>query len=119
VTSVQPVGSVRGRTIRLIWTEGPTKGATHEHVFHQDGTVEWYDPKAPKASDPKERPKYGAHRVADGIYMVSYLAPSGYTLTVVLNFRDHNVGGFASGAQEWYSVEGTFEVINTTEPASR
>jgi hypothetical protein len=112
VTSVQPAAAVRGKTIRLIWTEGPTKGTTHEHVFHQDGTVEWYDPKdGQKAGAAKERPKYGATKVADDIYVVSYLASSGYTLTVVLNFRDHKIVGFASGAKEWYPLQGTFEVV--------
>ena len=37
---VQRDPAIRGKTIRLKWTEGPTKGATHEHVFHNDGTVE-------------------------------------------------------------------------------
>jgi hypothetical protein len=112
VTSVQPAGAVRGKTIRLTWTEGPTKGTTHEHVFHQDGTVEWHDTKAvAKAGPAKERTKYGAIKVADDIFAVSYLAPSGYTLTVVLNFRDHKMVGFASGAKEWYPVQGTFEVV--------
>ncbi len=111
--------AVRGKTIRLTWTEGPTKGTTHEHVFHQDGTVEWHDtapPKGqsdqpPKTSRPKERPKYAALRVADGVYAVSYLAASGYTLTVVLNFKDHRMVGFASGAKEWFPLQGTFEVV--------
>lgn len=112
MTSTQPAAAVRGKTIRLSWTEGPTKGTTHEHVFHQDGTVEWHDPKAPQKAGPaKERPKYGASKVADDIFAVSYLAPSGYTLTVVLNFRDHRMVGFASGAKEWYPVQGTFEVV--------
>jgi hypothetical protein len=112
VTSVQPAPAVRGKTIRLTWTEGPTKGTTHEHVFHQDGTVEWHDSKAtPKAEPAKERPKYAASKVTDDIYAVSYLAPSGYTLTVVLNFRDHKMVGFASGAKEWYPVQGTFEIV--------
>lgn len=63
----QPAAAVRGKTIRLTWTEGPTKGLTHEHVFHQDGTVEWHDvanrgspPKPQQASRPKEKPKYAA-----------------------------------------------------------
>lgn len=111
--------AVRGKTIRLIWTGGPTKGTTHEHVFHQDGTVEWHDPataKAPAAkpqqgSRPKEKPKYAALRVADDIYAVSYLAASGYTLTVVLNFKDHRMVGFASSAKDWHPVHGTFEVV--------
>jgi MoaF N-terminal domain len=111
--------AVRGKTIRLTWTEGPTKGTTYEHVFHRDGTVEWYDTssqkhdsgKSEKPSGPKEKPKYGALRVADDIYAVSYLAESGYTLTVVLNFRDHRMVGFASGVREWFPVQGTFEVV--------
>ncbi|HEY6074401.1 MAG TPA: hypothetical protein VIV15_13685, partial [Anaerolineales bacterium] len=82
------------------------------HVFHQDGTVEWHDPQAtPKAGGSKERPQYGANKLADDIFLVSYLAPSGYTLTVALNFRDHGMVGFASGAKEWYPVQGTFEVV--------
>jgi hypothetical protein len=114
----EPAAAVRGKTIRLTWTEGPTKGTTHEHVFHQDGTVEWHDAAAAKgspskaqASRPKEKPKYAALRVADDIYAVSYLAASGYTLTVVLNFKDRRMVGFASGAKDWHPLQGTFEVV--------
>jgi hypothetical protein len=113
--------AIRGKTIRLTWTEGPTKGSTYEHVFHEDGTVEWHgvdesgqeqraaQPK--EASSKQERAEYGAYEVADDICAVSYLAPSGYTLSVVLNFRNHRMVGFASGAKEWYPVQGTFEVM--------
>jgi hypothetical protein len=114
----EPAAAVRGKTIRLTWTEGPTKGTTHEHVFHQDGTVEWHDAaakgspsKAPQTSRPKEKPQYAALRVADDVYAVSYLAASGYTLTVVLNFKDRRMVGFASGAKDWHPVQGTFAVV--------
>jgi molybdenum cofactor biosynthesis protein MoaF len=112
--------AVRGKTIRLKWTEGPTKGKTYEHVFHPDGTVEWHDSdgaeNAPtgasqKAAPAKERAEYGAMRVADQIYAVSYLAPSGFTLTVVLNFRDGSMVGFASGTKDWFPLRGSFEVV--------
>jgi len=104
---------IRGKTIRLTWTEGPTKGATHEHVFHEDGTVEWHSMERSKKGDTtKERPEYGAMNVADGVYVVSYLASSGYTLTVALNFQEKRMVGFASGAKEWYPVQGTFEVVS-------
>jgi hypothetical protein len=43
--------------------------------------------------------------------VVSYLAGSGFTLTVVLNFRDRSVVGFASGAKDWFTVRGTLEVV--------
>jgi len=103
---------IRGKTIRLTWTEGPTKGTTHEHVFHEDGTVEWRAMEKSKKDDmAKERPEYGAIQVADGVYAVSYLAASGYTLTVVLNLHENTMVGFASGAKEWYPVEGTFQFV--------
>ncbi len=117
MTDVERAAAVRGKTIRLIWTAGPTKGSTHEHVFHEDGTVEWYDPAARKSSagkqDPaaREKPDYAAVRVADDIYAVSYLAGSGYTLTVVLNFREKTMVGFASSSKDWHPIEGTFQVV--------
>ena len=112
MTHDQLAAEVRGKTIRLTWTEGPTKGSTHEHVFHEDGTVEWRATEKPKTDDaPKERPEYGAIKVANGVVAVSYLAASGYTLTVALNFQDKKMVGFASGAKEWYPVRGTFEVV--------
>ena len=111
--------AIRGKTIQFRWTEGPTRGITHVHVFHPDGTVEWHDitpsqsaeGKRPQESGPPERPVYAAVAVADGAYLVSYLAPSGYTLSVVLNFQDHQLIGFASSAKEWFPVRGTFEVV--------
>lgn len=123
MTNVQRAAEVRGKTMRWAWTEGPTTGMTHEHTFHEDGTVEWRDVNAtPKASDAtassaskpakKERVEYGAVKVSDDVSLVSYLSDSGFTLTVALNFNDHTVVGFASGAREWYPVRGTFEVAD-------
>jgi hypothetical protein len=117
---VDRAAAIRGKTIRFVWTEGPTKGKTHEHVFHPDGTVTWSDVDSSKAAQPaagasaataKEKPQYAATEVADDIYAVSYLAPSGYTLTVVLNFGNQQLVGFASGAKEWHPVRGTFQVV--------
>jgi len=112
--------AIRGKTIQFTWTEGPTQGTTHEHVFHEDGTVEWRavevsEParRGTQRSEPADKPAYAAIRVAEETYIVSYLAASGYTLTVVLNFRDRQLIGFASGAKEWYPLRGTFKVVVT------
>jgi hypothetical protein len=111
-----PHPAIRGKTIRFTWTEGPTKGTTHEHVFHDDGTVEWRDagtsePPAARASQSRaEKPAYAAIEVAEQAYIVSYLAASGYTLTVVLNFANRQLVGFASSGKDWYPLRGTFEV---------
>jgi molybdenum cofactor biosynthesis protein MoaF len=110
--------AIQGKTIQFRWTEGPTKGAAHEHVFHEDGTVEWHaaEPSQPardgaERSRPAEKPPYAAIKVAEEAYVVSYLAASGYTLTVVLNFHTQQLVGFASAAKEWYPVRGTFKVV--------
>jgi hypothetical protein len=109
--------AIRGTTMRWAWNEGPTKGQVHEHIFHKDGTVEWRE--AGKASGAKggsaggtERPPYAAFEVTPEVYAVSYLAPSGFTLTVVLNFATRQLVGFASGKDQWFPVSGTFEVVS-------
>lgn len=114
---------VRGKTIRLSWTDGPTKGTTHEHVFHADGTVDWHSVDgeekekaqtggAQQAAPKPERPKYAAFAVSDDVCLVSYLSTSGYTLTVILRFTDGSTVGFASNDKTWFPVQGTFEVMD-------
>ena len=80
---------VRGKTIRLSWADGPTKGTTQEHVFHKDGTVEWHsidkgskakpavESGGNKAAKKPEKPHYAGVKITDDICMVSYLSKSG------------------------------------------
>ena len=109
---------IRGKTIRLKWTEGPTKGKIHEHVFHKDGTVQWQavEGKGAKAAGEKsgnpERPKYQALSLDEENVLVSYLSQSGYTLTFDLRFSDDAVMGFASNDKTWMPVRGTFEIMD-------
>jgi len=123
MTNVRRAAEVRGKTMRWAWTEGPTKGMTHEHTFHDDGTVEWRDANAKKpaastsseSTKPaakKERVEYGAEKVSDNVALVSYLSDSGFTLTVALNFDDNTVVGYASNATEWHAVRGSLEVVD-------
>lgn len=115
---------ISGKTIRLSWTDGPTKGTTQEHVFHKDGTVEWHSietgakakPAAEsggtKAAKKPDKPQYAAMKVTDDICVVSYLAQSGYTLTVVLNFVDNLTVAIASNEKVWLPAHGSFEVMS-------
>lgn len=106
---------VSGKTLRFTWTDGPTKGATHEHVFHEDGTVEWHAAGERKEGGQREatgeRPKYLDEGIADGIRLVSYLSDSGYTLTVVLNAQTGLIAGVASNEKTWVAVHGGLEVL--------
>jgi hypothetical protein len=117
--------AIRGTTMRWTWTEGPTKDMVHEHVFHEDGTVEWHDAGSAASRKPSkkaegghestgpERAPYAAFEVISEIFAVSYLSrSSGFTLTVVLNFATGQLVGIASGGKDWFPLRGTFEVVD-------
>ncbi|MDM0111287.1 hypothetical protein QTI66_03955 [Variovorax sp. J22R133] len=101
---------VRGRTVDFIWDEGPTKGMTQRHHFHDDGTVTWeaVEKGAPVPAPDQHRPKYMASRINDDVCLVSYLSRAGYTLTVALNFVDDSLDGVASNDRLWVPVGGKF-----------
>ena len=101
--------SILGKTLRWTFTDGPTKGATFEHVFHDDGSVSWREAGGKRGTETRAK-KAVVVRISDDVQAVSYLSDSGYTLTLALNFSTGRMVGFASNEQRWYPVEGTFEV---------
>jgi len=109
---------ILGKTVHLKWTDGPTKGMTHAHFFHEDGTVEWRaldDGQKPATGDTPasvDRPRCLARDITEQVVLMSYLSNSGYTLTVTLNFRNQTVVGVASNDKTWVPVEGTFSVAH-------
>ena len=108
--------AVRGRTIRWTFADGPTAGTTFEHEFGMDGTVVFRTvdrPVARKGAKGDDSPgvPYRSARVSDDVHAVSYKAPEGHTLTVVLNFAEGTAVGFASNEKEWTGQTGTFEMV--------
>ena len=115
VYATTPVASsacVKGRTLRFAWTDGPTAGKTHEHHFHDDGTVDWKAVDGAASGEratPKERPEYFAADIGSQACFVSYLSSSGYTLSVVIDFATATVVGVASNQSVWTPVRGRLE----------
>jgi hypothetical protein len=107
---------VRGQTHLWSFTDGPTEGKTYEHAFGDDGKVSWREAGS-KGESGSERAPYAAFDVAPGVVAVSYLAPSGFTLTVVLTFEGQKLVGFASNDKQWFPVKGTFEVAGAKRAA--
>jgi phenolic acid decarboxylase len=104
---------VTGKTIRFTWTQGPTKGETHEHVFNADGSVDYRKvDKGAAGGKMTHEKKYAALRVRDPVYLVSYLASSGFTLTVAIDFESETLAGFASNDKQWFPLKGTVEVVD-------
>jgi hypothetical protein len=100
---------IRGKTIRWTFSDGPMANKTFEHTFDENGTVTWRmldDNGEGKASEPE---KYESVDVGSDIRAISYLGSSGYTLTVVLDFRTGKLAAFASNEKGLTVQRGTFE----------
>jgi len=108
----QEMTSLSGKTVRWMFVDGPTAGITFEHTLNPDGSIDWRAVDgAFKGAGRREKP-YGAVRINDQTWVVSYLAESGHTLTVVLNFANRQATGFASDAKTWHQLSGTFDIVN-------
>lgn len=103
--------SLAGRRLKWTFDSGPTAGASFEHAFHPDGTVEYRKLDGDKPTTAMREKRYAAFQVAPDVQVVSYLAASGYTLTVAMNLATGRIYGFASNDKEWYPVAGTVESI--------
>jgi MoaF N-terminal domain len=104
--------SLSGKTIRWKFVDGPTAGVTFEHTLDPDGSITWRALDGAYKGASRREKAYGAVRVNDQTWAVSYLAESGHTLTVVLDLANHQATGFASNDKTWQQVSGTFEVLN-------
>jgi hypothetical protein len=108
----QEMTSLSGRTIRWTFLAGPTAGITFEHTLNPDGSIVWRAVDGAFKGAGRREKLYGAVRINDQTWAVSYLAESGHTLTVVLNFANHQATGFASNDKTWHQLSGTFEMVN-------
>lgn len=102
--------SLRGKTLLWTFADGPVAGQRFEHTFYADGSVMWRIVDGPGQGASAREKRYATMQVADDVYTVSYLAASGHTLTVTLNFSTGRMVAFASNNSEWYPLTGTFEV---------
>jgi len=99
-----------GKVIRWTFPDGPMP-ASFEHTFRDDGTLVWRILDGPMQGGSGEEKNYAAARMSDDVYVVSYLAASGHTLTVVMNVKDMQVSGFASNDKTWFALHGTLDGV--------
>jgi hypothetical protein len=100
---------VRGKTICWSFDDGPMAKKVFEHSFDEKGTVRWRMLDGSAHSEPSQEKKYESVNVGRDAHAVSYLGSSGYTLTVVLDFRTGRLVAFASNEKELTIQHGTFE----------
>jgi hypothetical protein len=105
--------SLRGETIRWTFEDGRMAGKTFEHTFGKDGAVTFRELGGKSAGKPGHAERYETATLGDGVTAVAYLAPSGYTLTTVLDDRSGRLVAFASNDKELFVQHGTFERAGT------
>jgi hypothetical protein len=103
--------SLSGRIFRWTFEEGPTAGGTYEHTFEPDGSVAFRKVDGSAGGKATREKKYASFEVAPEVHLVSYLAESGYTLTIAMNLETGRIYGFASNDKEWYPVSGRLEIV--------
>jgi hypothetical protein len=104
--------SLAGKTIRWTFDDGPVAGTAFEHRFASDGSVTWTIADGPNKGASRREKSYAAMKIHDKTLVISYLAASGHTLTVVLNLDSSRMVGFASGDTEWTMMTGTYGFAN-------
>ena len=112
---------IRGKTIRWSYGDGPTKGMTFEHVFGTDGHVSWRrvdqaSGRGGESGEKQEASTYEVAEVATDVWAVSYLAPSGWTLTTILDSVSRKIVSVASNEKQLVVQRGTYEMVT---PARR
>jgi len=103
--------SLRGKTVRWTFGDGPAAGMLFEHILNEDGTIVWRALDGPWKGASAQEQRCAATKISDDVHAVSYLAKSGNALTVVLNLSTGRAFGFASGNNDWHSMTGTFEIV--------
>lgn len=109
--SEKNIRSLSGKTLRWTFKDGPPASNTYDHTFNKDGTIDFRSFDGKSKSEPTRAKNGTVVKIADGIFAVSYLGDSGYTLTVVLDFEKMKLVGFASNEKQWSQHKGTFKVL--------
>jgi hypothetical protein len=102
---------IRGKTIQWTFKDGPLAKQTFEHAFLKGGALKFRSVDRDGKGKPTRVKKYDVAKLNADVYAVSYLGPSGYTLTTVLDFRKRRLVAFASNEKSVFVQTGTFEVV--------
>jgi len=102
---------IRGKTIQWTYKDGPMAKQKFEHVFLKGGALKFRAVDGDGKGKSTRVKKYDVAKLNAEVYAVSYLGPSGYTLTSVLDFRKGRVVSFASNEKSVMVQQGTFEVV--------
>src|SRR5687767_11991839 len=102
---------ITGRSLRWSFLDGPMAGKSFDHEFNRNGGVIFREVGGDPNAKPGSADQYQVASLGQDIHTVAYLSPSGYTLTVVLDYKSRKLVAFASNEKSLMMQNGTFEPL--------
>jgi hypothetical protein len=110
----KPRNPIAGKTIEWTFIDGPMAEKSFEHSFGADGSVSFKMIGGEDRGRATRIERCLIEPVGKDVYTVSYTSESGYTLTVVLDYRSYDLVAFASNDKGVSVSHGSFEEIGET-----
>ena len=104
---------ITGHALRFRFVDGPVAGKAFDPTFSRNGSVTFREVDGDPNAKPGIADQYQVASLGQDVHTVSYLAPSGYTLTVVLDYKTHKLVAFASNEKSLTMQQGTFEALGS------
>jgi hypothetical protein len=102
---------ITGYSLRFRFTDGPVAGKSYDHTFSRNGHVRFKEVGSDPGSGAGVAQHYEVASFNGDVHAVSYMSPSGHTLTTILDFKTLKLIAFASNAQSLTMQQGTFELL--------
>lgn len=104
---------ITGHTVRWKFNDGPMAGKSFDHTFSRNGNVAFREVGSDPNTKAGNAERYEVASLGQDVHAVSYLASSGYTLTVVLDYKSLKLVAFASNGNSLTMQQGTFEPLGS------
>jgi hypothetical protein len=104
---------ITGHALRWKFADGPMAGKSFDHTFSRNGSVAFREVGGDPNAKPSVAEQYQVASLGQDVHAVSYLSSSGYTLTVVLDYKTHKLVAFASNEKSLTMQQGTFESLGS------
>lgn len=97
----------QGTVLKYIWNEGAFKGGEYRVDLLEDGKLRWEGLAGAEKGESAVEDSYYTTRLADDVYLLSWLEGIGYTVSLVIDVKANEVTGIASNNTEHYPLKGS------------
>lgn len=97
----------QGTTLKYVWTEGAFKDGEYQVDLLEGGKLRWEGLAGAEKGDSAVEESYFTTKLADDVYLLSWLEGIGYTVSLMVDVKAKEVTGIASNNEEHYPLKGS------------